>query len=150
MILKSVDLFAHTPDKILAEIATLLQEVEAPAGATIFTKGEPGASMYMIVSGEVEARDGDHVFARMGPREVFGEMALLDGEPRTATIRATQAVHLLRLDQAPFYDLMDDQVAIARGIIHVLLQRLRARTTDVNRLRAEQEALNNGSQSYAN
>lgn len=140
MILKSVDLFAHTPDKILVEIAALLQEVEAPAGTVIFTKGEPGASMYMVVSGEVEALDGDHIFARMGVHEVFGEMALLDGEPRTATIRATQPVRLLRLDQAPFYELMDDQIEIARGIIHVLLQRLRARTDDVNRLRARQVA----------
>ena len=138
MILKSVDLFAHTPDKILVEIAALLQEVEASAGTVIFTKGEPGASMYMIVSGEVEALDGDHTFARMGVHEVFGEMALLDGEPRTATIRATQPVRLLRLDQAPFYELMDDQIEIARGIIHVLLQRLRARTDDVNRLRTRQ------------
>jgi CRP-like cAMP-binding protein len=136
LILKSVDIFAHTPDKILVDIAGLLREVEEPAGTVIFAKGEPGASMYIIVSGAVEALDGEHVFTRMGEREVFGEMALLDGEPRTATIRATQAVHLLRLDQEPFYELMDDHIEIARGIIHVLLQRLRARTEDVNRLRA--------------
>jgi CRP-like cAMP-binding protein len=43
----------------------------------------------------------------------------------------------LRLDQEPFYELMDDHIEIARGVIHVLLQRLRARTDDVNRLRAQ-------------
>lgn len=149
MILKSVELFAHTPDKILAEIAALLQEVEAPAGTVIFTQGEPGASMYIIVSGEVEALDGEQVFTRMGAREIFGEMALLDDEPRTATLRTTQAVHLLRLDQGPFYELMDDQITIARGVIHVLLQRLRARTEDVNRLRARQDVQTKGEQAHA-
>ena len=105
---------------------------------TIFEKGQRGESMYIIVEGEVEAGDGERIFTHMGEREVFGEMALLDGEPRTATIRTTQATRLLRLDQEPFYELMDDHIEIARGIIHVLLQRLRARTEDVNRLRRQQ------------
>jgi CRP-like cAMP-binding protein len=93
--------------------------------------------MYIIVEGAVEARDGAQIFARMGEREVFGEMALLDGEPRTATIYTVRPTRLLRLDQEPFYELMDDRIEIARGVIHVLLQRLRARTDDVNRLRAQ-------------
>lgn len=137
MILKTVDIFAQTPDEILADIAALLKEVEAPLGATIFEKGEQGDSMYIIVEGEVEALDGERAFTRMGERQVFGEMALLDGEPRTASIRTTQATRLLRLDQEPFYELMDDRIEIARGVIHVLLQRLRARTDDLNQLRRQ-------------
>jgi len=70
--------------------------------------------------------DGNQVFTRMGERQVFGEVALLDGRPRTATIRATQTTQLLRLDQEPFYELMDDRIEIARGVIRVLLLRLRA------------------------
>jgi CRP/FNR family cyclic AMP-dependent transcriptional regulator len=137
MILKTVDIFAHAPDEILVDLAALLKEIETPAGATIFEKGEQGESMYVIVEGEVEALDGERVFTRMGERQIFGEMALLDGEPRTATIRTTQPTRLLRLDQEPFYELMDDRIEIARGVIHVLLQRLRARTDDLNRLRAQ-------------
>jgi hypothetical protein len=140
IILKTVDIFANTPDEILVEIAGLLKESTAPAGATIFTQGEPGDSMYIIVEGQVEALDGDQVFTQMGERQVFGEMALLDGEPRTATIRTKQATRLLRLDQEPFYELMDERIEIARGIIQVLLQRLRARTNDVNRLREQLNA----------
>lgn len=93
--------------------------------------------MYIIMAGEVEALDNGRAFTRMGERQVFGEMALLDGEPRTATIRTIQPTRLLRLDQEPFYELMDDRIEIARGVIHVLLQRLRARTEDVNRLKAQ-------------
>jgi len=137
MILKTVDIFAATPDEILVDVAALLKEMEVPAGTTIFEKGSQGDSMYVIVAGEVEARDGDHVFARMGERQVFGEMALLDGEPRTASICTTQTTRLLRLDQEPFYELMDDRIEVVRGIIHVLLQRLRLRTNDVNKLQAQ-------------
>ncbi len=137
MILNTVEIFAQTPDEILIDIAALLKELTVPADTTIFEQGEQGESMYIIVEGEVEARDGERVFTRMGERQVFGEMALLDGEPRTATIRTTQATRLLRLDQEPFYELMDDRIEIARGVIRVLLQRLRARTNDVNQLRAQ-------------
>lgn len=140
IILRTVDLFADTPDEILGEIAALLQEIETPAGATIFQQGEQGDSMYMIVEGMVEALDGDQVFTQMGERQVFGEMALLDGEPRTATIRTVQPTRLLRLDQEPFYELMEDRLEVARGVIHILLQRLRARTNDVIRLQAQLSA----------
>jgi hypothetical protein len=141
MILKTVDIFADTPDEILVEVAMLLKEMALPAGVVIFEKGAPGDSMYLIVEGEVEAYDGAHVFTRMGAREVFGEMALLDGEPRTAAIRTTQPTQLLRLEQEPFYELMDDRIEIARGIIHVLLQRLRLRTNDVHSLLAQLDEL---------
>jgi CRP/FNR family transcriptional regulator, cyclic AMP receptor protein len=135
MVLKTVDIFAHTPEEILVDIAGLLKEMTLPAQQSVFEKGERGDSMYIIVEGEVEALDEGRAFTKMGARQVFGEMALLDGEPRTATIRTTQPTRLLRLDQEPFYELMDDRIEIARGVIHVLLQRLRKRTEDVNRLR---------------
>ena len=142
MVLKTVDLFAHAPEETLVELAGLLKEVEINAGDTIFAQGDRGDSMYIIVEGEVEALDGARAFTRMGERQVFGEMALLDGEPRTATIRTIKNSRLLRLDQEPFYELMDDRIEIARGIIHVLLQRLRARTQDVNRLHVQLQSSN--------
>ncbi|MEZ4660195.1 MAG: cyclic nucleotide-binding domain-containing protein [Caldilineaceae bacterium] len=141
IVLKSVEIFAHTPAEILVEIAGLLKEIEAPPATTIFSQGERGDSMYIITEGEVEALDGEQAFTRMGERQVFGEMALLDGEPRTATIRTTKTSRLLRLEQEPFYELMDDRIEIARGIIKVLIQRLRARTHEVNQLQAELQAL---------
>ena len=125
------------PATILVEIADHLQEQFTPAGAIIFRQGAPGESIYFIVTGAVEALDGERVFTQMGEGEIFGEMALLDGEPRTATIRTTAPTHLLSLDQAPFYELMDEHIEIARGVIAVLAQRLRARTADFSRLQAQ-------------
>ncbi|MFN8491602.1 MAG: Npt1/Npt2 family nucleotide transporter [Caldilineaceae bacterium] len=135
--LQQVELFATLPTALLVELAARLTERFDPAETIIFEKGAPGDSLYLIVRGAVEALDGEHVFNRMGEREIFGEMALLDGEPRTATIRTAQPTHLLCLDQAAFYELMDEHIEIARGVIHVLLQRLRARTADLNRLQAQ-------------
>ena len=140
MILKAVEIFADTPHEILVDIAALLKEIAAPADTTIFEKGTRGDSMYIIVEGEVTIRDGVQILDRLGEREVFGEMALLDAEPRTATVYTSQATRLLRLDQEPFYELMDDRIEIARGVIHVLLQRLRARMVDVNALQAQLDA----------
>jgi HEAT repeat protein len=137
LILQRVEIFAAMPATILVEIATRLQERFTPADAIIFCQGAPGDSIYFIVTGAVAALDGERIFTRMGEGEIFGEMALLDGEPRTATIRTTEPTHLLSLDQTPFYELMDEHIEIARGVIHVLLQRLRARTVELNQLQAQ-------------
>jgi HEAT repeat protein len=141
LILQRVEIFAAMPATILVEIAAHLQEQFTPAGAIIFRQGAPGESIYFIVTGAVEALDGERVFTQMGEGEIFGEMALLDGEPRTATIRTTAPTHLLSLDQAPFYELMDEHIAMARGVIAVLAQRLRARTADLSRLQAQVAAI---------
>ena len=134
--LKDVDLFAETPDELLAEIAGLLTEVERPAGASVFGKGDAGDSLYIIVSGEVRIHDGDYMLNTLGESEVFGEMALLDPEPRMAAATAETDTLLLRLEQSPFYELMDTRSEVARGVIRVLSRRLRQRVQEVATLRA--------------
>jgi CRP/FNR family transcriptional regulator, cyclic AMP receptor protein len=141
LILKTVNLFSGTPDEILAEVATLLAEVELPADKTIFRKGEQGDCMYIIVSGRVKAHDGDHIFNYLEEGQVFGEMAVLDPEPRVASITAVEDTHLLRLDQEPFYELMEDRIEVARGVIRVLSGHLRNRVRDVTELKAKVQAL---------
>jgi CRP-like cAMP-binding protein len=137
IILKTVDIFAKTPDEILVEVAALLEDVEIAAGETIFEKGDKGDCMYIIVSGEVRVHDGDHTFNHLEQGDVFGEMAVLDPEPRVASVTALEDMLLLRLDQEPFYELMEDRIEVARGIIHVLSAHLRNRINDLNKLRAQ-------------
>ena len=134
--LKDVDLFAETPDELLAEIAGLLIEVERPAGASIFGKGDAGDSLYIVVSGEVRIHDGDYTLNTLSESEVFGEMALLDPEPRMAAATAETDALLLRLEQSPFYELMDTRSEVACGVIRVLSRRLRQRVQEVAALRA--------------
>ncbi|UCC86755.1 MAG: cyclic nucleotide-binding domain-containing protein [Anaerolineales bacterium] len=141
VILKRVGIFANTPDQTLAEVAMLLEEVEQKAGQTIFRKGETGDCMYIIVDGEVRVHDGQRTLNHLGAGSVFGEMALLDSEPRVASVTTVTETRLLRLDQEPFYGLMDARIEVARGIIRVLSEHLRARVRDLNDARGRLERL---------
>lgn len=141
IILKRVGLFTETPDDILAEVSALLEETLKSAGETIIEKGDLGDCMYIIVDGEVRVHDGERTLNHLREGEVFGEMALLDAEPRVASVTAVTDTLLLRLDQEPFYELMDDRIEFTRGIIRVLSHHLRARVQDLNELRARLETL---------
>lgn len=134
LILKSVNLFKSTPDDALAELSEIISEVDAPAGMDIVEKGEAGSSMFIIVSGSVAVMDGSRVVNTLGERAVFGELALLDTEPRSATIRAMEDTLLFRLDQEPFYELMSDRIEVAMGTIQMLAGNLRARVREVMEL----------------
>jgi voltage-gated potassium channel len=96
-----VPLFASVGATTLAEVARLLRPRDLPAGRVVFRRGERGESMYFIAAGEVEVRvPGGPV--RLGEGKFFGEMALITGEPRTATVVTTRASELLALDLADF------------------------------------------------
>lgn len=131
IILGTVDIFAATAEEILAEMADLLVEVDVPAGTQIFAKDDPGDSMYIIVSGRVRVHDGEQTLNELGERTVFGEMALLDATTRLASVTTIEDTLLLRLDQESFYELMDDRIEIARGVIRVLIGHLRNRLSDL-------------------
>jgi ATP:ADP antiporter, AAA family len=136
LILKTVNIFASVPDDILAAVAGAVEEVEVPANATVFAKGDLGQAMYIIVAGSVRIHDGEQIINRLGTYDVFGEMALLDAEPRSASVTADEDTLLLRLQQDDFFDLFEDHSAIARGIIQVLSRRLRARSDEIAKLRS--------------
>jgi CRP-like cAMP-binding protein len=87
--------------------------------------------MYIIVDGEVRVHDGDMFLNFLGTRAVFGEMAALDPEPRSASVTAVVPTHLFRLEQQAFYRLMEGRIEIVRGVVHVLCQHLRARMRDM-------------------
>jgi HEAT repeat protein len=127
LILKTVSIFAETPEEILADVAAILEEVDVQAGETILHKDDVGRCMYIIVDGRVRIHNGDQTIAYRGARDIFGELAVLDAEPRSASVTAEVDMHLFRLDQDAFYELMADRFEVARGIICVLCRLLRAR-----------------------
>lgn len=141
IILKTVSVFGHTSDDVLADVAPLLEEVDVVPGAVIFQKGDLGDSLYIIVAGRVRVDDGDRLLNYLGERDVFGEMALLDAEPRVASVTAVEPTRLLRLDQAPFFELITDRPEVAIGLVRVLTGHLRARIRDVTQLSAQVQEL---------
>ncbi len=94
-------------------------------GATIFSRGEPGSAMYVILEGQVELRIADDHVEVLGPGEPFGEMALVDSEPRVATAVAKTACRLARISEERFLVLIQDKPYFGLEMMKVMAQRLR-------------------------
>lgn len=125
LILKSLSLFTETPETILSELAPLLEEMEYEQGTPVFKEGDIGDSMYVIYKGEVKIHKGNSTLAILKEKEVFGELSLLDSETRSASATCDTDCFLFKLDQDPFYELLEARPEIARGFIKILCQRLR-------------------------
>src|SRR5258705_2308969 len=122
-VLRSVSIFAGTPDALLTEISAVLEELRFPAGARIFSQGDLGESLYIIAEGQVRVHDGARTLSTLHRGEVFGEMAALDPEVRSASITALSDTRLFRLDRGPLYQVMAQRIEVAQAIMHVLAQR---------------------------
>ncbi len=126
LFLKSIDIFQEIPGDLLASVAQLATEHRFAQDAKLLTEGEQGAFMYVLVEGAVRVAYQGAEIAQLGARECVGEMSLLDAQPRSATVTAVQAVLALRVDQAPFFELMEERAELSRGVISVLSRRIRA------------------------
>lgn len=130
-LLRSVRFFASAPETALPAVAEVLEPVRLAPEQTLFYKGDVGDSMYVIVTGRVRVHDGDLVYNELDPGHVVGEMAVLDSEPRSASVTAIEPSVLLCLHQEPLYSLMGSHIGVARGIIQILTRNLRDRVTDL-------------------
>jgi CRP/FNR family transcriptional regulator, cyclic AMP receptor protein len=125
MDLRSVGLLAGLPDRDLDKITQQVREVRHPAGAEITVQGREGVGFLMILEGQVEVRTPDGRRRKLGPGDHFGEMALLDQRPRSATVRTKTAVTALRLSAAPFRKLLANEPTIALALLRTLSARVR-------------------------
>jgi CRP-like cAMP-binding protein len=126
LFLKSVELFSQIPGEDLAQVALIAAEELREGGEVIFAEGDPGDALYLVLEGKVRVHTGDQEIASLGPRECFGEMAILDPAPRSATTTAAEDTNLLKISRDDFQDIMGEKPEIAAGIIRVLSRRLRA------------------------
>ena len=125
LFLKSVDLFSKIPGEDLAQVAGIAQEVTFDNGQLIIQEGEIGDSMFLIIEGEIIVHRAGQQLTRLGEREAFGEMAILDNEPRSATVVALSHSRLLTLDGASLKDLILHMPEISFEIFRVLTGRIR-------------------------
>jgi CRP-like cAMP-binding protein len=95
-------------------------------GTPIFNEGDTGDCMYIIYQGKVKIHKGGKELAILNEKEVFGELSLLDAETRSASATTHTDCILYKIDQEPFYELLDSRPEIAKGFIKILCQRLRA------------------------
>jgi CRP/FNR family transcriptional regulator, cyclic AMP receptor protein len=126
LILKSLSIFSETPETILSELAPLMKEEEVEANHALFNEGDVGDCMYVIYKGEVKIHKGKAILAILKEKEVFGELSLLDSETRSASATTHTDCFLFKIDQEPFYELLETRPEVAKGFIKILCQRLRA------------------------
>lgn len=127
-LLKKVPLFSDCSAKELAQIAAASKNVKHKAGTVIAREGEPGIGLFVIVSGEAEVTIGGVKRATLGPADFFGEVALLDGGPRTATVTASEDMELLGITAWVFRGLMHEHPSIALKTLQAVAGRLRDAT----------------------
>ena len=130
-LLERVVLFRNMPHEMLQQLGHRLRPAAHPAHTDIFHAGDEGATMYIILRGSVKifvpSVDGrEVVLAVHRTGDLFGEMALLDDQPRSASASTMEATEVLTLNRADFNDVLREHPQALRAIIEVLVERLRA------------------------
>jgi len=123
--LKRIALFEHIPGEELARIARIAEEVNFMPGDTFIYEGDLGDSLYIIIEGEVEIHRKGVRITNLSQYQTVGEMAILDSEPRSASVTVISEIKALKIEREDFYDILAERNEIAQGIIRILTQRLR-------------------------
>tara|TARA_B100001250_G_scaffold112207_1_gene94841 strand:- start:10170 stop:13301 length:3132 start_codon:yes stop_codon:yes gene_type:complete len=124
--LRGSDFFATLPLEELYHVALSVQEESVRSGDSVIREGSIGDKMYIVVNGELEVRkEGGPKLAILGEKQVFGDMALLDDEPRSASVLAQTDVHLLSLQRTSLERILRRYSSIAFSMMRILTQRLR-------------------------
>jgi CRP/FNR family cyclic AMP-dependent transcriptional regulator len=124
-VLERVPLFEDLSKSQLRGVRDLAEEVRYMEGASIVREGEPGDSFYVIVEGQAKVQRGDKTLATLVPGEFFGEISLLDGGERTATVVSETPMALLEIKQRPFMKMLGKQPDVALKMMQGLAARLR-------------------------
>ena len=123
-VLRQVRVFADVGTAELEPIAERLQKRTFAAGETVITEGEPGDSFFVIESGGAEGIKGGASQGKLGPGDVFGEIALLTGAGRAATIEATSDLDCYELTAGDFRDVVEGNPSIAWTLLQSMVYTL--------------------------
>lgn len=111
-----------------------LDEVTAPAGTVLCQEGAVGREFFFIVDGQASVRRGGRKIATLGPGDYFGELALLDRKPRSATVTADSDMVLLTMSQREFTGLLEEVPPLGRKLLAAMSERLREADSKVSAL----------------
>lgn len=124
--IRAVPLFSDFGEKGLQRVAAIAKEVQFPAGKEIAKQGETGVGFHMIVEGEATVSVDGVNHASLGPGSYFGEMSLLDGGPRSATVTAATELKTVSLTSWDFNVLLDQFPELMKSLLIQLCRRLRS------------------------
>jgi CRP/FNR family cyclic AMP-dependent transcriptional regulator len=125
-LLSGVDLFDELNETELRKVAALARSLEFPAGEVITEEGTPGGRFHVIERGTVKVVAGGRTRATLGPGDYFGELSLIDGEPRSASVIATEPLATWSIAEWNFRPLLKAQATISYKLLVKLVHRVRA------------------------
>jgi porphyrinogen peroxidase len=128
-LLRGVPLLSGLGASELERLGELTTERDVPAGAPIIRQGDAGNDFFLIVSGNVRVERNGQSLSRLGPGDFLGEISLIDRRPRTASAIADGPVSVLVVNHRDFDRLLDEQPAVARRLVEVLVERIRRTVT---------------------
>ncbi len=137
LFVRAVPIFQELRDDFLVRLASVMDELSFPANHTIFTQGQEGRSLYIVVSGSVRVHLSDRELAQLKQGACFGEMSLFDAEPRSASVTTLEPCACLMLTQLQLYDAIDETPGIAINIIRLLSRRIRELNNKLNAYEAK-------------
>ncbi len=123
-LIAAVPLFAQCSKRELSEIASLADELSLPSGRRLTAEGGQGHEFVVIVEGAAEVERGGRAVNRLGAGDFLGEIALVTGRPRTATVTTTEPSRLLVLSARDFRTLMRDLPGLQLKVLDALGERL--------------------------
>jgi CRP-like cAMP-binding protein len=123
--IRKAALFSDLKDKHLKEIVNSGKELSYDAGQTIVKEGDDGVGFYLVLDGEVEVRKGHKVLSKLRSGDFFGEMSLLDRQPRSADVVAVLPTTCLGISSWSFSSLVRTDPSIAVNLMKALVERLR-------------------------
>jgi CRP/FNR family transcriptional regulator len=139
-VLRACGLFSHADEATLEAVASALRVRRFRKAETVFHQGDPGNALFIVASGSVKvvlpSDEGAEpaIVAVLGPGEFFGELAILDGAPHSATIVAVEASEVLVLQRETFLELVDSQPELRRALLASLAAQIRRLTGHVEDL----------------
>jgi CRP/FNR family transcriptional regulator, cyclic AMP receptor protein len=123
-LLRAVPLFSHCTRKQMTAIARLADLVQVPAGTQLIAEGASGREFMVIVEGSGEVRRKGRKIDTLGPGDFIGELALISGGPRNATVLTTSDSSVLVVTAREFWTLLDEAPEIQRSVLKALGARL--------------------------
>jgi CRP-like cAMP-binding protein len=132
LFIREVPIFKELRDEFLVRLASVMDELAFPTNHTIFTKGQEGRSLYIVVSGRVRVHIEEQELVQLDQGACFGEMSLFDAEPRSASVTTLAPSECLVLTQQQLYEAIEETPGIAVNIIRLLSRRIRELNQKMN------------------
>jgi CRP/FNR family cyclic AMP-dependent transcriptional regulator len=127
-LIRKIPLFKHCTTRELGEIATIADELDLKEGTELTREGKAGREFFVLLEGTADVLMGKKSINTMRPGEFLGEIALVTGGPRTATVKATAPVRVLVITARSFRTLLDRNPEIQRKVLLAMAERLATAT----------------------